>query len=635
MCGIVGMMTFADDARRWREPMTRAIALMARRGPDAAGLWADDACTLGFRRLSILDLSESGNQPMLTRDGRYALVFNGELYNFREIRSRLEARGVQLRSTGDTEVVLYALAEFGAAALDSFNGMFALAFYDATAKRLLLARDHAAIKPLYVLRHPDGLLFASQYDQILTHPWSRGRSLDPGALGLYLTLGHVPAPWALLEGSGAIEAGAWLSVDRHGTYVSGRHFTLPQWGEADLRGEQAVEAVDAAVTNAVRRQMVSDVPVGVFLSGGIDSPLVAAAMTADATAPIPAFSIGSDGPQDETADARRYAQALGVRHVVERVTSREVLGMLDSVVTACTEPTGDFSIFPTALVSRVARRQVTVALSGDGGDDILWGYPGRMIGPLRIAEGRIDTWRSRLAQTLGGAPPRARRTHVDEHTLRRIASSTLGRNRFVPLAQLEAACPSRPPIPQDFTAYTFEGRTLDEFAQWLRWNEYTQHLARVLLKVDRASMHHSLEVRVPLLDREVVETAARVDWRSAVDMDHEIGKLPLRRALERRVGFQTARKRGFDIPMDAWLRGPLSEQLHDLVISRQDIAGLPVSHAALTRIAQRHRLHLESGKWLLWRLLSLALWEAHHLKPAGHTAHIAAPPMLMAGHATA
>lgn len=621
MCGLVGMMTFFDDARRWREPMTHAVSLMARRGPDASGLWADPHCTLGFRRLSILDLSESGNQPMLTGDGRYAIVFNGELYNFREIRETLAARGVRLRSSGDTEVALYALAEFGVAALTSFNGMFALAFYDTVTRRLLLARDHAAIKPLYVLRHPDGLLFASQYDQILSHPWSRGRSLAPGSLGLYLNLGHVPGPYGALEGTGALEAGTWLSVDREGTYSSGRHFTFPQWGAADLHGEAAMEAVDAAVTAAVRRQMVSDVPVGVFLSGGIDSPLVAAAMTAHATHAVPAFSIGTGGPQDEIADARRYAHALGVRHVVEHVSAGDALGMLDTVVAAASEPFDDFSIFPTALVSRMARAEVTVALSGDGGDDILWGYPGRMINPLRLAQGRVDSWRSRVTQAFGGRPPQPRGT-PDERIVRKLAASTINRHRFVSPAALHAAVPDLPALPDDYGAFRFEGRTLDEFAQWLRWHEYTQHLARILLKVDRASMHHSLEVRVPLLDREVVETAARVDWRSAVDLDYAVGKLPLRRALERRVGFQTPHKRGFDVPMSAWLRGPLRDHLYDLVVNRQEIAGVPVSRPALQRAVLRHRLHREDSTWLLWRLLSLALWEERHLKSAGHTAYV-------------
>jgi asparagine synthase (glutamine-hydrolysing) len=358
-------------------------------------------------------------------------------------------------------------------------------------------------------------------------------------------------------------------------------------------------------------------------------------MASEATATVPAFSIGAGGPLDEIDDASRYARALNVQHVVEHVAAADVLGMLDAIVDACSEPTGDPSIFPTAVVSRLARTRVTVALSGDGGDDLLWGYPGRTIRPLRAAEGRVDTWANRVSQAFGGPPPQPRRTPVSEDELRRIAGRTLARNRMVPISQLNAACPQLPSLPENYTVLRFEGRTLDEFAQWIRWTEYTQHLARILLKVDRASMHHSLEVRVPLLDREVIETAARVEWRSAVDLDHEVGKLPLRRALERRVGFQTSRKRGFDIPMDAWLRGPLRDHLHDLVINRQDIAGVPVSRAALSRLAARHRLHLDNASWLLWRLLSLALWEERHLKSAGHAGRMTAAPVAAHGHAHA
>ncbi|HEU5042163.1 MAG TPA: hypothetical protein VFT84_15145, partial [Gemmatimonadales bacterium] len=190
MCGIVGILTYHGDVEASRGQVRGAMDLMVRRGPDASGLWTDEsACVLGFRRLSILDLSEAGNQPMLTSDRRFALVFNGELYNFRELRRVLERRGVAFRSTGDAEVVLYALAEYGVEALAQFNGMFALAFYDTVARRLLLARDHAGIKPLYVLHDQAGVLFASQFDQILSHPWARARGVNPEALGLYLRIG--------------------------------------------------------------------------------------------------------------------------------------------------------------------------------------------------------------------------------------------------------------------------------------------------------------------------------------------------------------------------------------------------------------------------------------------------------------
>lgn len=587
MCGIVGVLAYHGDVESWRGQVQSAMDLMARRGPDASGLWTDgEACMFGFRRLSILDLSPAGNQPMLTSDRRFALLFNGELYNFRELRRTLENRGVAFRSTGDAEVVLQALAVYGMDVLRQFNGMFALAFYDTVARRLLLARDHAGIKPLYVLQHREGVLFASQYDPILAHPWGRSRGVNPEALGMYLRIGYIPPPFALLEGTYTLEPGCWVSVTADGHTSRGRYFELPRFRAPELQGPAAHEAVDAAVAAAVRRQMVSDVPLGVFLSGGIDSPLVAAKARQAAAAPLPAFTLGTGARWlDESAAARRYATALGLRHIVRRVTPAQVVGLLDDVVTASSEPSDDFSIFPTLVVSRLAREHVTVVLSGDGGDDLFWGYPRRMVDPL--------------------TKPRAE-----------TGTTQLHRHLFLKLPQLEAVVPCLPALPRELPLFAFEGGDADTVAQWLRWNEYSCHLGRVLQKVDRASMHHSLEVRVPLLDREVVELAARVDWRSCVDLRRGMGKLPLRASLRRHVPFQTMAKRGFTVPMSAWLRGPLRPLLEDSVLSRRDLLGLPLNQSELARVFRRHRMRLESSPWLLWRLLSLALWEARHYRQA-------------------
>ncbi|MGH7963151.1 MAG: asparagine synthetase B family protein, partial [Candidatus Binatia bacterium] len=274
------------------------IALMARRGPDDEGVWSDGrGVTLGFRRLAVLDLSPTGHQPMRTQDGRYVIVYNGEVYNFRELRQELEQEGVRFRSTGDTEVVLYALAHWGTRALSRFNGMFALGFYDAGERRLLLARDHAGIKPLYSMLTSRGLVFASQYDQILAHPWSQPLDISREALALYLRMGYLPAPYALLQNTHMLEPGTWLEMTSESRMRRGRFFAFPVYGEPNLRGAEAYEAVDTAVTAAVRRHLVSDVPVGTFLSGGIDSPLVAAKMRAVSNGPVRAFTIGTNGDQ--------------------------------------------------------------------------------------------------------------------------------------------------------------------------------------------------------------------------------------------------------------------------------------------------------------------------------------------------
>jgi asparagine synthase (glutamine-hydrolysing) len=627
MCGIVGQITFSDSGRAAasEEISRRLINLMARRGPDDEGLWTDGRhATLAFRRLAILDLSDNAHQPMLTLDGRYALVYNGEVYNFPELRRELVQDGVRFRSTGDTEVVLYALAQWGNRALSRFNGMFALGFYDSLEKRLLLARDHAGIKPLYYLLTSRGLVFASQYDQILAHGWSREWHVSPAALGLYLRLGYIPAPYALLEDTYMLEPGSWLEVSGENRVRRGRFFEF-SFSEPTLRGEEAFEAVDAAVTTAVRRQLVSDVPVGTFLSGGIDSPLVAAKMRAVSNGTVRAFTLGTNGDHlDESADAAAYAREIGVEHVVEHVTRDTPLQILDGVVAACGEPFADYSIFPTMLVSQLARRQVKVMLSGDGGDELFWGYSNRFASVLdklveRSQPQHVESPRWHLKRLLAadsGRPDlrwpgtigdiyRLKHTHVSEGWLKRIF-------------------PDLPEWPNDFSLFTYTGLEPDETAQWLRWNEFVGYLTMILMKVDRASMYHSLEVRVPLLDREVIETATRVDWRSCLDIKRKIGKLPLRHSLARNVRHQTWAKRGFTVPMDAWLRGPLRPVFEEAILGRSDILGFRLDKRAAHEMFDRHLSERVNYDWQLWTMLSLVLWTERHFAGNRHIGDLTA-----------
>jgi len=612
MCGIVAELRFGDSAGATPDEFARLVALMARRGPDAAGTWESGPCRLGFRRLAILDLSPAGNQPMVGGDGRCALVYNGELYNYRELRRELIQQGVQFRSSGDSEVMLHALMRWGAEGLARCNGMYALAFYDAGAQSLLLARDHAGIKPLYYALTGQGLLCASQYDQLLAHPWRRGLAVDAQALGLYLRLGYIPAPYALLEQTHMLEAGAWLRVDSAGQREHGRTFRFPVYRTPDLRGPEAEEAVAAAVANAVQRQMVSDVPLGAFLSGGIDSPLVTAEMQAHSAQPIQAFTIGSHGSEfDETADAARYAQALGVQHIIQHASAQDALGLLDDVIAACGEPFADYSIFPTLLAARLARRQVTVMLSGDGGDELFWGYARRCGSVLRSAGDFQQPYWQRSARRAATRLTGRGRGHAN------LRWPSLGdwyraKHTRMPETWLRQLFPTLPAWPQAFDLYDYRGAQADATAQWLRWNEFTGHLTMVLLKVDRASMYNSLEVRVPLLDREVIDVAARVDWRACLDLQRMQGKLPLRRALAAHVPAQTQEKRGFAVPMDAWLREALRPLCADMLLGRRELLGRPLRPEALGRLWRRHQSGAEDFGWGLWLLLSLALWEARY-----------------------
>jgi len=603
MCGIAGVLTFAPEVSACAGELARSLALVARRGPDDTGVWSDGAyCMLGFRRLAVLDLSPAGHQPLVTDDGRYALVCNGEIYNFRALRERLRTEGIRVRSTGDAEVVLQSLVRWGVDALRMFNGMFALAFYDAQQRQLLLARDHAGMKPLYVRRGEDGLAFGSQYDQLAVHPWLPRDAVRPDALGLYLRFDYIPAPYALHTGTMMLEAGSWLTIDAGNREARGRFYDFPVDRVPDLRADEAFDAVDAAVTAAVRRHLVSDVPVGSFLSGGIDSPLVATLMQSMLDHPVPAFTLGLAGEaEDESEDARRYAREIGVEHIVVELTPSDAPSLVESACAACAEPFGDYSILPTLLVSRAARQRVTVMLSGDAGDELFWGYVSRAASVLDAARRfRHPPWRRRLQWAAD------RRQHALLY--RSLGDLFQSHHQFVGMADIEALFPELPALPADFTVFRFAGHEQDAAARWMRGVELGFHLPRVLMKVDRASMHPALEVRMPLLDLEVLDVASRVDWQTCLDLSRREGKRPLRHALARRLRYQTTAKRGFTVPMDGWMRGVLRPMFEDVVLARADLVGLPLNRRALRSLHRQHLDRTANHGWLLWRLLSLALW---------------------------
>lgn len=593
--------------------------LMVRRGPDDSGAWDDGAaCALGFRRLAIIDLTEGGHQPMVSDDGAHVVVFNGELYNYRELRRELEGRGRRFRSASDTEVVLQSLAEWGAAALPRFNGMFAIGWYRPKARSLVLARDPLGIKPLHWWWSPDALVFGSQYDQVVRHRRCRRDRIDPAALHVYLRLGYLPLHHGLLADTGQVPAGHYVQV-RPGERPVPHRFRTPPAAPPPaerLRGTAADDAVDAAVAAAVRRQQVSDVRMGAFLSGGVDSPLVAANMAARDDGAVPAFTIGTDDPaSDESAPAGVYAERLGLEHHLRRIHGRDAIDLLDDVALANTEPFGDYSSFPTLLVSQLASEHVKTVQSGDGGDELFWGYPRFQ----KVAGARRWFQLPSAARTLGYGVtkplPAARRPP------RGVMFPTVGDwylDAHSGLRQADFAwiMPEVPALPDDFTLFDRpRPGSRDDLLQWMRANELACHLPMVLQKVDRASMFHSLEVRVPLLDLEMVDLAATVDPSAAIA--GSTGKAVLRRALERHVPRDDipVPKRGFTVPMRSWLGEELRPVVHELLLDRDPFPSGCFDRDGLARYYEAHRtgrLDLTRG---LWNLLALQLWAQRHASP--------------------
>lgn len=553
MCGICGWVDWdgaADDAA-----VRRMSERLAHRGPDAAGLWRDPAgvAVLGHRRLAVLDTSERAHQPMVHGSGQ-VLAFNGEVYSFREIRRELEAEGASFRSSGDTEVVLAALARWGTAALERFVGMFALALWDPGRQRLLLVRDRFGIKPLFVATLPRGLAFASEVPALLAHPQVSG-DIDRGAVARWLQQGYP-------SGRTTLTRGVWRLPPGHLLEAEGERVAVRSWYDlldrveplaADAAGD-AAERLAELLREAVRCRLVSDVPLGCFLSGGVDSTAVVAAAAAAGARPD-TLTVSFAGGDDESPEARRTAQALGLDHSCEPCTPAEMLEVFEGWHRIAGDPLADPSLAPTWLVSRTARRRWTVALSGDGGDELLGGYP-----RLKLMS-HFERWH-RAPGVVRAVLPRALPAR---RWAAKLGAALACRDRWGAYQALQGVWPAAeaarlcgleqaPPVwPPELL------ERLDRRPRWLRYRllDMLSFLPdRMLAKVDRASMHHGLEVRVPLLDHRVAELLLSLPPAQL----HE--KRVLRGAIDRLGAPQPPRrKRGFEVPLGGWLRGPLREAI--------------------------------------------------------------------------
>ena len=605
MCGIVGVWAFAGGGEELRAAAAAMAGTLRHRGPDDDGIWSDPAAgvALGFRRLSIIDLSEAGAQPMLSGSGRYVLVFNGEIYNFQQLRDELGPR--QWRGHSDTEVLLACIDRWGLdAAVQRFVGMFAFALWDRAERTLTLVRDRAGVKPLYYALTPHGLTFASELKAL------ERTEIDRGALALYVRYGYVPAPWSIFRGVRKLLPGRTLTISADGR-ASMRAYWDPARVAADAvpfegSDEEALERVDALLSDSVRLRLISDVPLGVFLSGGIDSPLVTAHMCR-AAGRVSTFTIGFEGVPNEAAQAARIAAALGTEHTEHIVSAAEALEIIPLMAQLYDEPFGDSSGIPTYLVSRLARRSVTVALSGDGGDELFGGYHRYFLGQ------QLDEHVRRV--------PRALRRPSGQ-ALRRLAPSRgnfgdrmrgLGTALILddPIAYFQNEVGSDELRVRDATPHPV---TLTSPEEWpaLGATELMMYLDSVsflpddiLTKVDRASMAVSLEVREPLLDHRLIELA----WTLPLSMKLRDGrgKWLLRRLLRNDLPepLIDVEKRGFGLPLEEWLRGPLrgwAESLLDPARLAREGWFEAVDVRALSGNAR-------------WRLLMFEQWLAYHHAP--------------------
>jgi asparagine synthase (glutamine-hydrolysing) len=625
MCGIAGFLSFensisTDENMPHLESMT---TLLAKRGPDDEGYWFDPRgrIAFGFRRLAILDLTMAGHQPMLSRDGRSVLVMNGEIYNFKEIKHELESHGLVFRSRTDTEVLLEALNLWGIEkVLDKINGMFAFAFYNRDHQQLALARDHAGIKPLYYMVHPGqkGISFGSQYNVLFHAPWEAPTEINEEAFYLYLRLQHIPPPYGLYQSTYQLEPGSFLQISADGTLKKEKYWTLPRRVDDNfINIDKALPQLEETLSASVDRHRIADVPVGVFLSGGIDSPLITSIARQQVGHQLKAFTISIPGwAQDEAQDASRYAQHLGIDHQIIEVSGTDVLGMIERVIQAQHEPFADYSIIPTLLVSQFSRPQITVALSGDGGDELFFGYER----PLSLLRNGRDFRFNRLFRIgLYGAGKLGVIKEKSDVIVHRSpaeyyfkVNSRLSREN---LAKIIPSFKKRIKDHKEIELYRF-GTYLNEIdlANYSRYVEFYGQLQKGLKKVDMASSHFALEVRTPLLDREIIAQSLRINPLTM--MQNNSRKWVLRHLLETHVPPELIdkRKRGFAIPLGEWLRGPLREKVESTLFDRPLFPEGLISRPALMNYWQEHISRAANHKWGLWTLLALQWWSMNHLK---------------------
>jgi asparagine synthase (glutamine-hydrolysing) len=644
MCGLTGFIDLRRQTPQDRlERLAQAMAdTIVHRGPDDGGVWADAEAGIafGFRRLAIVDLTAAGHQPMFSADGRYVIIYNGEVYNADELRPDLEARGIRLRSHSDTEVILEACAAWGVeATLRRLVGMFAIALWDRKERTLTLVRDRLGKKPLYWGRVGSTFFFGSQPKSFFAHPDWRAE-IDRDSLAQYLRFNHVPAPRSIFRGLSQLLPGGLLVI-RDGDVREQRYWSVEdvaERGAADrltMDDVAAIEKLDGLLRDAVQRRMVADVPLGAFLSGGIDSSTVVALMQAQSSVPIKTFSIGFDERQyDEAPHARAVARHLGTDHHELYVRPQDAIDVIPKLPEWYDEPFADSSQIPTLLVSGLARRHVTVSLSGDGGDELFAGYPRYMRG-LEVASAVSRVPRSirpwlraaiRAVPSRGWAlaarllPPGVRpanvgvRAHKFADLIDAGGEEALYRDFMShwhhPTAMLTAG--QEPIDPIWMGALTHR---VPDFLERMQLIDTLTYLPNdILTKVDRASMAVSLEARVPLLDHRVVEFA----WKLPKHFKVRNGttKWILRQVLYRYVPAELIErpKMGFGVPIDEWLRGRLRDWAEDL-ISERALKSDGLFHPALIRARWKEHLSGQfNWQYPLWVILMFQAWKRHWLR---------------------
>jgi asparagine synthase (glutamine-hydrolysing) len=631
MCGIAGFVESSFTTSPFTLDRSRALVhrmcdVIRHRGPDDEGVWVDAGVALGMRRLSIIDLS-TGHQPIHNEDRSIWIVFNGEIYNFRELRLELESAGHRFYTSTDTEVIVHAYEQWGTGAIARLRGMFGLAIWDTRTRTLLVARDRIGIKPMHYATVNGRLYFGSELKSLLEAP-DLPRDLDPDALNHYLSFLYTPRDGSIFKSVRKLPPGHLL------TWTDGRLAIEQYWQmpvtESFAGSEQdAVQQLRAVLSDAVRSHMISDVPLGAFLSGGVDSSLVVGLMSEISAARVKTFSIGFDEPAfDELEHARRVADHFGTEHH-EFVVKPDGVSILDKLVSHFDEPFADSSAIPMWYVSEMARRQVTVVLSGDGGDELFGGYDRYLPHPRVAAFDRFSPRALRRVAALAaaGMPHGARGKNFLRHVGRTEQGRYLDAIRFFGADEKPALLTPDlqhaigGPDPETRMARHFERLAhLPWASQMMRFDAETYLPEDILTKVDRMSMAHSIEARVPLLDNEVIAFAATLPAAMKIKAGRRKHVLKEVAATLLPPSVLDRKKQGFGVPLGTWFRGNLRELFADTLLSTTTLQRGYFQPAFVNRLVAEHLSGARDHTLRLWQLVVFERWNRQYVDRTGSSA---------------
>lgn len=609
MCGIIGQYSFTGkiDETIYLE---KCLSAMQYRGPDEQKTWNNGMNYFaGFARLAIRDTSSNASQPMLSEEGEYCISFNGEIYNTEYLRTLIKPFRKKFQSSSDTEILLYALIHLGIQeTLHIADGIFAFAFYSRKNNTLILARDRMGVKPLYYGIHAKGLVYSSEYAHIVNHTFFKNEKYDASAIYNYLFLGYMAEGNAIIHKTYFLPHGHFLKIE------NGKVDLNPYYEYGKNLSSQREFVLDEILSTAVSSQLVSDVPIGTFMSGGTDSTLVS--YFANQHQHFKAFTLGiNESKMDEMQAASAYAEKFAIPHFCKNIAATDLEPLIEEHVKAFSEPFADYSSLPTLMLSKFVKKHITVALSGDGADEMFWGYPRNIRAKKLIQLYQNNPFQKKVQLLTSKINNRhsveLKRHWKTAHFLDYYYSMMGITGALAWLPKIMNVKPEKSFFLQKHFKNTFQ-LSVDDQMNEVRKLEMDLHLQRILLKVDRAGMFHSLEIRVPFLSNAMLDYSNQIT--ASQNIQNDMGKMNIKNSLAAKAGSSLVftEKKGFGIPIDEWMRGNLKQHITDTILNMPNHLKVHFNFRNILKMLDKFFSGKENTGWFVWALYILSRWDRQH-----------------------